>query len=104
MTSMAGTVRWGIISTANIARRAFLPAVREAGGEATAVAGRDRDRTQAWARDHAIPRPVVGYQALIDDPDVDALYIPLPNSMHAEWTIAALRAGKPVLCEKPLTG
>jgi predicted dehydrogenase len=101
---MAGAVRWGIISTANIARRAFLPAVREAGGEAAAVAGRDRDRTQAWARDNGIPRPVVGYQALIDDPDVDALYIPLPNSMHAEWTIRALRAGKPVLCEKPLTG
>jgi predicted dehydrogenase len=101
---MAGGVRWGIISTANIARSSFLPAVREAGGDPTAVAGRDRDRVEAWARDNGIARPVAGYQALIDDPGVDALYIPLPNSLHADWTVAALRAGKPVLCEKPLTG
>jgi predicted dehydrogenase len=97
-------VRWGIIGTANIARRFFLPAVREAGGEAAAVAGRDPRRTTRWARDNMIGRAITGYQALIDDPGVDALYIPLPNALHAQWTIAALRAGRPVLCEKPLTG
>jgi predicted dehydrogenase len=97
-------VRWGIIGTANIARRFFLPAVREAGGEVAAVAGRDPERTTRWARDTMIGRAITGYQELIDDPGVDALYIPLPNALHAQWTIAALRAGRPVLCEKPLTG
>jgi predicted dehydrogenase len=98
------TVRWGIIGTAGIARKFFLPAVREAGGELAAVAGRDAGRTARWARDNQAGRPVTGYQNLIDDPGVDALYIPLPNALHAEWTIRALRAGRPVLCEKPLTG
>jgi len=97
-------VRWGIISTANIARAAFLPALRIAGGVAAAVAGRDEERTRRWAAEHGVQRAITGYQALIDDPDIDALYNPLPNSMHADWTIAALRAGKPVLCEKPLCG
>jgi predicted dehydrogenase len=97
-------VRWGIIGTANIARRLFLPAVREAGGEAAAVAGRDAERTSSWARDNGVGRAVVGYQNLIGDPGVEALYIPLPNALHAEWTIRALRAGQPVLCEKPLAG
>jgi len=99
-----GQVRWGIISTANIARAVFLPGLRQAGGEASAVAGRDADRTAKFASDNGIGRSVVGYQTLIDDPDIDALYIPLPNSLHAEWTIRALEAGKPVLCEKPLCG
>jgi predicted dehydrogenase len=100
----AAGVRWGIIGTARIARSAFLPAVAEAGGVAAAVAGRDAARTTEWARVNGVGRAVTGYQPLIDDPEVDALYIPLPNGLHAEWTIKALRAGKPVLCEKPLTG
>jgi predicted dehydrogenase len=97
-------VRWGIIGTANIARGQFLPGLRAAGGVAAAVAGRDLGRAQAWAEQHGVDRAVAGYQALIDDPDIDALYIPLPNSLHADQTIKALRAGKPVLCEKPLCG
>jgi predicted dehydrogenase len=97
-------LRWGIIGTANIARAAFLPALRTAGGTASAVAGRDLARAERYAADHGVGRGVAGYQTLIDDPDIDALYIPLPNSLHAEWTIRALRAGKPVLCEKPLCG
>ncbi len=101
---MADAVRWGIIGTAAIARRFFLPAVREAGGEPAAVAGRDAARVAQWAQDNGAGRPVTGYQELIDDPAVDALYIPLPNALHAEWTIRALQAGKAVLCEKPLTG
>jgi predicted dehydrogenase len=102
--TMAATFRWGIIGTANIARSAFMPAVREAGGEVSAVAGRDPGRVSLWAQRNGIGRAVTGYQELIDDPGVDALYIPLPNSLHAPWTIRALQAGKPVLCEKPLTG
>jgi predicted dehydrogenase len=98
------SVRWGIVGTANIARGAFLPGLRAAGGTAAAVAGRDLGRAEKWAAEHGVRRAVRGYQALIDDPDIDALYIPLPNSLHAQWTIAALRAGKPVLCEKPLCG
>jgi predicted dehydrogenase len=99
-----GKARWGVLGTANIARAAFLPALREAGGVAAAVAGRDGQRAGQYARENGIERAVEGYQRLIEDPDVDALYIPLPNSLHAEWTIRALRAGRPVLCEKPLTG
>lgn len=98
-----GRVRWGITGTAKIARTAFLPAVAETGGAAAAVAGRDPGRTEQWARANGVARVLPGYQQLIDDPDVDAVYLPLPNSLHAEWAIRALRAGKPVLCEKPLT-
>ncbi len=99
-----GPVRWGIMGTANIARAAFLPGLRQAGGIAAAVAGRDASRTSQYARENGIERPVDGYQRLLEDPGIDALYIPLPNSLHAEWTIRALQAGKPVLCEKPLCG
>jgi predicted dehydrogenase len=98
------SVRWGILGTANIARAQFLPGLREAGGAATAVAGREAGRAEQYARDNGIGRAVCGYQNLIDDPGIDALYIPLPNSLHAEWTLRALAAGKPVLCEKPLCG
>src|SRR5258708_20737062 len=98
----AASPRWGIIGTANIARAAFLPALRAAGGIPAAVAGRDRARAEQYAREHGIDRAVAGYQNLIDDPAVDALYIALPNSLHAEWTVRALEAGKPGLCVKPL--
>jgi predicted dehydrogenase len=101
---MTGRVRWGIIGTANIARAAFLPGLAGAGGIPEAVAGRDAARAEKYAQDHGINRAVGGYQRLIEDPDVDVLYIPLPNSLHAEWTTRALAAGKPVLCEKPLCG
>ncbi|HEY7430227.1 MAG TPA: Gfo/Idh/MocA family oxidoreductase [Streptosporangiaceae bacterium] len=102
--SGSSPVRWGIISTANIARAQFLPGLREAGGVAAAVAGRDSGRTEQYASDNGIERAVTGYQNLIDDPGVDALYIALPNALHAEWTMKALAAGRPVLCEKPLCG
>jgi len=97
-------LRWGIIGTANIARAAFLPALRAVGSIAAAVAGRDLAKAEQYARDHGIERAVAGYQRLIDDPEIDVLYIAVPNSLHAEWTIRALEAGKPVLCEKPLCG
>ena len=95
-------VRWGILGTANIAQAQFLPGLREAGGTAAAVAGRDAGRAGQYARDNGVDRAIRGYQNLIDDPGIDALYIPLPNALHAEWTLRALAAGKHVLCEKPL--
>jgi len=100
----SSNLRWGIIGTANIARAAFLPALRVAGGVPAAVAGRDEGRTKQWAAENGVERAITGYQNLIDDPAIDALYNALPNSLHADWTIAALAAGKPVLCEKPLCG
>jgi predicted dehydrogenase len=100
---MDGGVRWGILGTARIARTLFLPSVREAGGEPAAVAGRDRGLTERWAADNGVARAITGYQNLIGDPGVDAVYIPLPNALHGAWTVSALRAGQAVLCEKPLT-
>jgi predicted dehydrogenase len=97
------TIRWGIIGTANIARSQFLPALRAAGGGvAYAVAGRDLARTQEYAEQQGIERAIQGYANLVADERVDAVYVAVPNTLHAEWTIAALRAGKAVLCEKPL--
>src|SRR5579859_2087373 len=100
----SGQVRWGIVGTANIARAQFLPALRQAGGIAAAVASRDAERAAQFASDNGIGRSIAGYENLVTDPGLDALYIPLPNSLHAEWTIRALEAGRPVLCEKPLCG
>jgi len=104
VTAEPPAIKWGIVGTANIARAVFLPGMRHAGGTAEAVASRDLAKAEQYAADHGIARAVGSYQALVEDPGVDALYIPLPNSMHAEWVIAALRAGKPVLSEKPLCG
>ena len=101
--STPAPVRWGVLSTAGIARAQFLPALAEAGGRALVVGGRDLARTRAFARDEGVDRAVEGYQAVLDDPDVDAVYVPLPNPLHARWAAAALAAGKAVLCEKPLT-
>jgi len=96
-------VRWGILGTAGIADDAFLPALREArDGVAVSVASRDLARAERWAADHGVQRAVEGYDAAVADPEVEAVYVPLPNTLHAEWTIAALEAGKTVLCEKPL--
>jgi predicted dehydrogenase len=100
----AEPMRWGLLGTANIARSAFLPALRQAGGAASAVAGRDAARTSQYAAANGIESAITSYQALLDDPAIDAVYIPLPNALHAEWTIKALQAGKAVLCEKPLCG
>lgn len=96
-------VRWGVLSTANIGRAAVNPAIQaSSNGELIAVASRDGERARAFADEHGIPRSHGSYEALLEDPELDALYIPLPNSMHRTWTIRAAEAGKHVLCEKPL--
>jgi predicted dehydrogenase len=96
-------VRWGILGTAGIARGAFLPALVETGeGRAVVVGSRDGARAAAWAAAEGVERGVGSYEAVLTDAEVEAVYIPLPNGLHAEWTIAALEAGKAVFCEKPL--
>jgi predicted dehydrogenase len=96
-------VRWGVLSTADIALGKVIPGMRRSQRcEVLAIASRDAERARRVAASHAIPRAHGSYEALLADPDVDAVYIPLPNHLHAQWTIAAARAGKHVLCEKPL--
>jgi D-xylose 1-dehydrogenase (NADP+, D-xylono-1,5-lactone-forming) len=95
-------VRWGIVSTANINRR-VLPEVQPlAEVELLAVASRSQDAAEAFASENGIPRAHGSYEELLADPDVEAIYNPLPNGLHVEWTVRALEAGKHVLCEKPL--
>jgi predicted dehydrogenase len=96
-------LRWGILSTATIARTKVIPGMRRAEKcEVVAIASRDPALGRSVAERLEIPVVHDSYEALLADPDVDAVYIPLPNHLHAEWTIAAARAGKHVLCEKPL--
>ena len=96
-------LRWGILSTANIGRAAVIPAIQSSkNGEVKAVASRDKQKGAEFAARLGIPRWFGSYEALLDDPDIDAVYNPLPNSLHHEWSIKAARAGKHVLCEKPL--
>jgi len=99
----ARVVRWGILSTADIGMRKVTPAIAQAANaEVVAIASREADRAQAAADQLGVPTAYPSYQALLDADDVDALYIPLPNDQHAEWTVKAVQAGKHVLCEKPL--
>jgi len=96
-------VKIGILSTARI-NRSFVAGAKQANGvELIAVASRNPERAQRYARENEIPRAHGSYEALLEDPDVEAVYIPLPNSLHIEWTLKALNQGKHVLCEKPLT-
>jgi xylose dehydrogenase (NAD/NADP) len=96
-------IRWGVISTANIGRAAVNPAIQaSSNGELVAVASRTGARATAFAAEHGFSRAYGSYEALLDDETIDAVYIPLPNGLHREWTIRAAEAGKHVLCEKPL--
>jgi predicted dehydrogenase len=103
MTDPSEPIRWGVLGTAGIAQSAFLPALAEAGGGTPLVVGsRDRAKAERWAGEHGVAEGVEGYVRVLEDPRVEAVYIPLPNGRHAEWAIAALHAGKAVFCEKPL--
>jgi len=97
-----GTLRVGILGAAHIARSFVAGVQRSERVTVSAIASRDPDKAQAFAREFAIERHFGSYEALLNDREIDAVYIPLPNSLHAEWSIRAARAGKHVLCEKPL--
>ena len=94
-------VRWGLLSTARI-NQAVLAGVRQTDrAEVVAVASREQQRADDYAREHGIERAHGSYEALLDDADVEVIYVSLPNSLHVEWSVRALEAGKHVLCEKP---
>jgi predicted dehydrogenase len=97
------TVAWGLLSTARVNRHIVAAARKSDRAEIVAVASRSTERAEAYAREHGIERAHGSYEALLEDPAVDAVYVSLPNSLHVEWTLRALEAGKHVLCEKPLT-
>jgi predicted dehydrogenase len=97
----ADRVRLGILGTGGILER-FLPgAERSVRTDVAGVASREGERARSFAADHGIPRAFDSYDALLADPDIDAVYIPLPNAMHHPWTMRSLSAGKHVICEKP---
>lgn len=94
---------WGILSTANIGVKRVIPAIIAGdGGRIAGIASRDIGRAASVAERFGIPRHYGTYQALLDDPEIEAVYNPLPNHLHVEWTVKALEAGKHVLCEKPI--
>jgi D-xylose 1-dehydrogenase (NADP+, D-xylono-1,5-lactone-forming) len=96
------SVRWGVLGAARIAREQVIPAVRRSGcGEVVAVSSAS-GRAGSYAADLGIPRAFDTHEELLADPEVDAVYIALPNALHAPWIVRAARAGKHVLCEKPL--
>ena len=96
-------VRWGVLGCADIAVKKVIPGMQgSALSHVVAIASRSQERASAVARDLGIPRHYGAYQALLNDSEIEAVYIPLPNHLHAEWTLAAAAAGKHVLCEKPL--
>ena len=97
------TVRWGFLSTANINDKVLAGARESDRVDVVAVASRDKERAEAYARERGIERAYGTYEELLADPEIEAIYISLPNSMHVEWSIRCLEAGKHVLCEKPLT-
>ncbi len=100
---MPDKVRLGILSTADIGRGRVIPALRHCRNlEVTTVASRSLEKAQAFAREMGIPNAYGSYDQLLADANIDAIYNPLPNSMHAEWSIKCAEAGKPCLCEKPL--
>ena len=98
---MPDKVRWGILSTARIGRRVISAIHASRNGEVAVVASRSLERARAWAAQHGVPRACGSYEELLADGDIDAIYNPLPNSMHAEWSIKCAEAGIPTLCEKP---
>ena len=96
-------VRWGVLSTSDLALKKVIPAMKKGQySEIAAIASRSLEKAQAAAAQLQIPTAYGSYEALLNDPDIDAIYNPLPNHLHVPWSIKALQAGKHVLCEKPL--
>jgi xylose dehydrogenase (NAD/NADP) len=100
---VADAVKWGILSTADINSKVIPGAHASSKVDLLAVASRDKVRAESFAREWNIERAYGSYEELLADPDLEAVYIPLPNTLHCEWTIRAVDAGKHVLCEKPLS-
>jgi len=99
---MSEPVRWGLLSTARINEAILDGAAQSDRTHVVAVASRDSSRAEEYAREHGLERAYGSYEALLEDPDLDVVYVSLPNSLHVEWSIRALEAGKHVLCEKPM--
>ena len=100
---MGKKIKWGVLGNANIARVCVIPAIQKSSnGQVDALATRSPERARQLATDHHIPRVYGTYDALVADPEIQVIYIPLPNHLHCYWTLRALAAGKHVLCEKPL--
>jgi predicted dehydrogenase len=96
-------LKWGILSTANIGVKRVIPAIIAGErGVVAAIASRDAGRAASVAANFGIPRSYGNYEALLNDPEIEAIYNPLPNHLHVKWTVRALEAGKHVLCEKPI--
>ncbi|WP_200530970.1 Gfo/Idh/MocA family oxidoreductase [Halorubrum sp. LN27] len=102
MSTSDDRLTFGVLGTAGIARKAVVPAIAASDHAVGAVASRDGERARRFAEEHAIPRSHGSYEALLEDAGIDAVYVPLPNGLHAEWTTRAADAGLHVLCEKPL--
>jgi len=100
---VADAVKWGIISTADINRKVIPGAHASPKVDLVGVASRDQQRAEEYAKQWDIPRAYGSYEALLADPEIEAVYISLPNTMHCEWSIKSAEAGKHVLCEKPLS-
>lgn len=95
-------VNWGIVGTAGIADKVGNAIAAASGARLVAIASRDRGKAETWAAERGVPAAFGSYQALLDEESIDAVYIPLPPSLHMEWTVKAAENGKHVLCEKPL--
>jgi xylose dehydrogenase (NAD/NADP) len=100
---LTAPVRWGILSTADINNKLLAGAALSSAVDVVAVGSRDLGRAEAFAGRHGIPAAYGSYEQLLADPSVEAIYNPLPNTLHCEWSIKALEAGKHVLCEKPMS-
>ena len=96
-------VKWGIIGTANIARWGMIPGMKQADNcELYAIAGRSLEKAESYKQNYGFTKAYGSYDELLDDPEVQAVYVPLPNDIHVKWVTEALKKGKHVLCEKPL--
>ena len=103
MTQTASRLRWGIMGCARISRRGLIPGLRASqSGDLVAIASRTATTAREWATEFSIPQSHSSYEELLLNPNIDAIYIPLPNELHKPWVFAAADAGKHILCEKPL--
>src|SRR5262245_32651872 len=99
---MADSLKWGLLATGNIAKAFAKGVARSKTGKLAACASRDKAKAEAFAKEFNVPKAHGSYEALLADPEVQAVYISTPHPLHAEWAIKAAEAGKHILCEKPI--